>query len=69
MFSLCFGLFCIRGQFPKGASYYRRCFSILNLVGLYLEGLIFGGAYIWKVLFSEFYSIYKGLGQNIWHKF
>ena len=25
--------------------------------GLYLEGLIHGGAYIWRGLFSEFYSI------------
>lgn len=42
---VCFGLLCIRGQFPKGASYCRRCFSILNLVGLYLEGLIYGRSY------------------------
>ena len=29
----------------------------MGLGGLYLEGLIHGGAYTWRGIFSEFYGI------------
>ena len=31
------------------------------LRGLFLKGLIFGGAYTWRGLFSEFYGIFKNV--------
>ena len=31
------------------------------LRGLFLEGRIFGGAYTWRGLFSEFYGIFKNV--------
>ena len=54
IYHFCFGLLCIREQIP--------CTSPLG--GLYSEGrfnggfkgLIFGWAYIWRGLFSEFYG-------------
>ena len=62
LYRLCFVLRCIWRQFPstspRGACIWRG-----DLTEGFLRyefgggGLIFGGAYTWKSLFSEFYSI------------
>ena len=54
------------GNFPStspwGAYIWRRDltegFSRYQFGGLYLEGLIHGGAYSWRGLFLEFYGIF-----------
>ena len=52
IYDFCFVLLCIRGQFPGTSppeGFLRYDFG----------GLIFGGAYTWRSLFSEFYGILK----------
>ena len=44
-------------QAPRGA-YIRRGDLTEGFLRSHFEGLIFGGAYTWRDLFSEFYSIY-----------
>ena len=60
IYHFCFVLHCIRGQIPStsppGGLYSEGRFN-----GGFLRhnfgGLIFGGAYTWRGLFSEFYGI------------
>ena len=66
IYHFCFVLLCIRGQIPSTSppgAYIRtgdltECFLRYNF-----GGLIFGGAYKWRGLFSEFYGILK---TNLW---
>ena len=59
MYHFCFVLLCIQGQIPittsRGAYIWRG-----DLMEGFLHhdfgGLIFGGAYTWRGLFSEFYG-------------
>ena len=55
----CFVLLCIRGQIPitspRGA-YIRRGDLTEGFLRYDFGGLIFGGAYTWRGLFSEFYA-------------
>ena len=57
---VCFVLLCICGQFftckPPGSLYLEGRFNG-GFFALRVWGLIFGGAYTWKRLFSEFYGI------------
>ena len=57
IYHFCFVLLCIRWQIPStsspggiifGGAIYRRVFCVTILEGLYLEGLIRGGAYFWN---------------------
>ena len=61
----CFVLLCIRGQIPitrpRGA-YIRRGNLTEDFLRYDFGGLIFGGAYTWRGLFSEFYGIYEWRG-------
>ena len=63
IYSFWFVLLCIWGQFlsasPPGGLYLEGRFNG-GFSALRVWGLIFGGAYIWTGLFSEFYGIYKG---------
>ena len=60
MYHFCFVLLCIWWQFskykPPGGLYLEGRFSG-GFFMLLVWGLIFGGAYTWRGLFSEFYSI------------
>ena len=60
IYHFCFVLLCIRGQIPS-TSPPGGLYSGGNLTegffALRFEGLIFGGAYTWRGLFSEFYGI------------
>ena len=64
MYCFCFVLLCIWGQFskykPRGAYIWRS-----NLTEGFLRyrfgGLIFGGAYTWRGLFSKFYGMSTNL--------
>ena len=57
IYHFCFVLLCIRGQIPStspwGAYIWRgdltEGFCVTGLGGLYLEGLIHGGAYFWNL--------------------
>ena len=55
----CFVLLCIRGQIPitspRGA-YIRRGDLTEGFLRYDFGGFIFGGAYTWTGLFSEFYA-------------
>ena len=67
-FLLCFllNLRAISEYKPPGAcggAIYRRVFLRYEFGGLYLEGLINGGANKWRGLFSEFYGMPLGLFQ------
>ena len=44
-------------------------FCVTGLEGLYLEGLIHGGAYTWRSLFSEFYGIHISINgtKEAWY--
>ena len=65
IYHFCFVLLCIRAKFlvlaPQGA-YIRRVDLTEGFLRNDFEGLIFGGAYTWRGLFSEFYSISYGDG-------
>ena len=56
-----FVLLCIRGQIPSTSppgAYIRRCDLTEGYLRYDFGGLIFGGPYTWRGLFSEFYGIY-----------
>ena len=65
IYHFCFVLLCIRGQIsstsPPGGAYLQRgdlTEGFLRYDFFFLGGgLIFGGAYTWRGLFSEFYGI------------
>ena len=60
IYHFCFVLLCIRGQIPSTSplgAYIRRGDLMESLLRYDLGGLIFGGAYTWRGLFSEFYGI------------
>ena len=42
---------------PRGGAYIRRGDLTKGFLRYNFEGLIFGGAYTWRGLFSEFYGI------------
>ena len=54
---------CIRGQIPKKkaprGAYIRRSDLTEGFLCYNFGGLIFGGAYTWRGLFSEFYGIFQ----------
>ena len=56
-----FILVCVRGQFPSTSprgAYIRRGDLTEGFLRYEFGGLIFGGAYTWRGLFSEFYGIF-----------
>ena len=59
IYHFCFVLLCIRGKIsstsPPGA-YIRRGDLTEGFLRYDFGGLIFGGAYTWRGLFSEFYG-------------
>ena len=59
IYHFCFVLLCIRAKFhvqaPRGA-YIRRGDLTEGFLRYDFGGLIFGGAYRWRGLFSEFYG-------------
>ena len=56
IYHFCFVLFCIRGQIPSRGTYIRRGDLTEGFLCYDFGGLIFGGAYTWRGLFSEFYG-------------
>ena len=71
IYHFCFVSLCIRGQIPstslqayKGA-YIRRGDLTEGFSHYRFEGLIFGGAYTWRGLFSEFYHSYFNVVYSI----
>ena len=60
IYHFCFVLLCIRGQIPStsppGGLYSEGRFNT-EFLHYDFGGLIFGGAYTWRGLFSEFYGI------------
>ena len=54
---------CIWGQFskykPPGGAYIWRSDLTESFLHYQFGGLIFGGAYTWRGLFSEFYGIFR----------
>ena len=58
-----FVLLCIRGQIPStsppGEAYIRRGDLTEGFLRYDFAGAIFGRAYTWRGLFSEFYGIFK----------
>ena len=69
-FLLCFVLYL--GAISKykptrgggGGAYIRRCDLKESFLGHEFGGLIFGGAYTWRGLFSEFYGIRVGIPND-----
>ena len=61
IYHFCFVLLCIRRQIPStsppGGLYSEGQFNE-GFFALRFWGLIFGGAYAWRGLFSEFYGTY-----------
>ena len=60
IYHFCFVLLCIRGQIPSTSppgAYIRRGNLTEGFLRYDFGGLIFGGAYTWRGLFSEFYGI------------
>ena len=72
-FTVFFVLFCIWGQFPStsppGGSYIWRGDLTDGFLRYECGGLIFGGAYTWRGLFSVFYGIYLKLFLVLHHHF
>ena len=60
IYHFCFVLLCIRGQIPStsppGGLYSEGRFNGGFFALRFWGGLIFGGAYTWRGLFSEFYG-------------
>ena len=59
IYRLCFVLPCISGHFPSTSSrvaYIRRGDFTEGFLCYEFGGLIFGGAYTWRGLFSEYYG-------------
>ena len=62
IYHFCFVLLCIRGQIPSTSppgAYFRRGDLTEGFLRCDFGGLIFGGAYTWRGLFSEFYGIMR----------
>ena len=60
-YHFCFVLLCIRGQIPSTSppgAYIRRGDLTEGFLRYEFGGLIFGGAYTWRGIFSEFYGIF-----------
>ena len=60
IYHFCFVLLCIRGQLPSTShpgAYIWRGDLTEGFLRYRFGGLIFGGAYTWRSLFSEFYGI------------
>ena len=62
IYHFCFLLLCIRGQIPstsrpRGRAYIRRGDLTKGFLRYDFGGLIFGGAYTWRSLFTEFYGM------------
>ena len=55
IYHFCFVLLCIRGQIPSTSI--RRGDLMEGFLRYNFGGLIFGGAYTWRGLFSEFYGM------------
>ena len=56
---VCSVLLCIRGKIPSTSSpgaYIQRGDLTVGFLPYNFGGLIFGGAYTWRGLFSEFYG-------------
>ena len=67
IYHFCFVLLCIRGQIPSPSppgTYIRRGDLMEGFLLYEFGGLIFGGAYTWRDLFSEFYSIFQIRRKN-----
>ena len=61
IYHFCFVLLYIRGQIPSTSprgAYIRRGDLTEGFLRYDFGGLIFGGAYKWRGLFSEFYGIF-----------
>ena len=57
-----FALLCIRGQIPSTSppgGYIRRGYFTEGFLRYDFGGLIFGGGYTWRGLFSELHGILK----------
>ena len=65
IYHFCFVLLCIREQIPlnRGA-YIRRGDLTEGFLRYDFEGLIFGGAYTWRGLFSVFYGKFQRKTRN-----
>ena len=60
IYHFCFVLLCIRGQIPstsRRGAYIQRGNLTEGFFSYDFGGLIHGGAYTWRGLFSEFYGI------------
>ena len=72
IYRFCFLLLCIWGQFPStssppgGEAYIWRGDLTEGFLRYEFEGLIIGGTYTWRGLFSEFYGIWKGRDLTSW---
>ena len=69
IYHFCFVLLCIRGQIPSTSprgAYIRRGDLTAGFLRYDFGGLIFGGAYTWRGLFSEFYGI---LSETLNHRY
>ena len=75
VYSFCFVLFSIWGQFPSksllelvfGGEIYRRVFCVTSLGGLYLEGLIHGGAYFRNfTVYCQLAAFYRTLRATLY---
>ena len=68
MFALFY--FVFKGNFPSTSpqgAYIWRGDLMEGFLRYWFGGLIFGGAYTWRGLFSEFYGIlHAGLGVVLW---
>ena len=61
IYRFCFVLLCIQGQIPSTSppgAYIRRGDLTEGFLRYDFGGLIFGGAYTWRGLFSEFYGTF-----------
>ena len=70
MYRFCFVLLCIKGQFPSatprgGGAYIWRGDLTEGFLCYEFGGLIFGGAYTWRDLFSKFYGNLSSSGKSL----
>ena len=77
MYSFCFVLFSVWGQFPStsllelvfGGAIYRRVFCVTSLGGLYLEGLIHRAAYFRNfTVYRQLAAFYRTLRATLYLK-
>ena len=62
IFHFCFVLLCIRGRIPSTSppgGLYSKGRLMEGFLRYDLGGFLFGGAYTWRGLLSEFYIIYN----------